>query len=188
MIKKIVASIGIVFFLGLSALPLLFSSCEKDDICIEETPKTPLLFIEFYDVENPTTPKAVNNLEVRAEAFLTDTTHVPLRFNNVTFIKIPLDVTQNSTTYYFTINAGNQNPNLVNTDKLVFTYNRSDIYISRACGFKTFFDFNVLQPIQIEEVGAEWTTPTAPGIWILSQLLTNTQVQADDEAHLNLFF
>jgi len=188
MVKKVVASIGIGCFVGLGFLTLFFSSCEKDDICTKETPKTPLLFIEFYDIDNPTTPKAVNNLEVRAERFLDDTLHVPLKFNNVTFIKIPLDVTQNSTTYYFTINAGNQNPNLVNTDKLVFTYNRSDIYISRACGFKTFFDFNVLQPIQIEEVGAEWTPPTAPGFWVLSQLLINTQVQADDEAHLNLFF
>ena len=40
-----------------------FSSCEKDDICVEGD--TPLLVIGFYDVTD-TTFKSVSNLRIRA--------------------------------------------------------------------------------------------------------------------------
>ena len=50
-------------------LSVFFSSCEKDDICDTNTPTTPKIVIEFYDVANPTTLKNVTNLGVIAPGF-----------------------------------------------------------------------------------------------------------------------
>ena len=55
MLKKIVFSaLFIVFITG----------CTKDDICTEETPKTPLLIIKFKSKVNPLLSKEVSNLTV----------------------------------------------------------------------------------------------------------------------------
>ncbi len=54
---------------GNSILLLLFlftlASCEKDDICVEGT--TPLMVIEFFDINNRETPKNVTGLRVVGE-------------------------------------------------------------------------------------------------------------------------
>jgi hypothetical protein len=45
----------------------LFSSCEKDDICDPNTPTTPRLIIDFYNIEDPTKTKNVTDLAIVGE-------------------------------------------------------------------------------------------------------------------------
>ena len=45
----------IAFLIACFAIAL--SSCERDDICAEATPVTPLLIIDFFDIENTTEAK-----------------------------------------------------------------------------------------------------------------------------------
>ena len=62
-----------------------FWSCEKDDICESGTPTTPRLIIEFYDNNNITIKKNIENLVIG-----TDTEVAVLKFNGVSKIEIPL--------------------------------------------------------------------------------------------------
>ena len=50
------------YYLSLSLIVLLISSCEKDDFCIE--PITPNMIIRFYNATNITQTKPVEDLSV----------------------------------------------------------------------------------------------------------------------------
>lgn len=182
MIKKIIAIFGILAFVGLGLMSTLLVSCEKDDVCTESMPRTPQLVIEFFDLDNPTTPKDVVDLLVIAEIFLEDENPSALFFTNENKIKIPLLVNEDSTTYLFRINSKSENPQLNRTDLVTFQYNRRDVFINRACGFKTLFDFEVFNPITIQ--GAL----PGPNPWILGQQIINVQVNPSEDAHVNFFF
>lgn len=173
--------------LGFMSAIFYLQSCEKDDICVEETPKTPFLVVRFFDETNRSIPKAVNNLELTAVEFLNLEPAVePLKFTGVTEIRIPLKVTENFTEFYAVINSGLDG--LENADKIRFQYNRSDVYISRACGFKTFFDFNVMNPLTITEIEAETGLPGISSRWLLDHNFINTTINNDNEIHLHLFY
>lgn len=173
--------------MSLIGLMFYFQSCEKDDICEENTPKTPFLVINFFDFDNRDIPKAVTNLTLVAEEFLETENHIPLSFNMVSQIKIPLKINADVTTYYMTINTGNEIETLINTDKLTFQYNRQDVYISRACGFKTYFDFDVLNPILVSEAPTSPNFPTV-NLWIKDHTFINTSINNDNEIHLHFFY
>jgi hypothetical protein len=49
----------------------LFSSCEKDDICDPNTPTTPRLIIDFYNIEDPTKTKNVTDLAIVGDGMTT---------------------------------------------------------------------------------------------------------------------
>ena len=113
----------------------MFIRCEKDDICLDGTPGTPRLIIRFFDadsVENlkPTGALLVNKVEdsidvyIRKNIFGTDS------------ISIPLDTKNNLTELKFYNYQGFENENI---DTLSFHYDRYDIYLNRACGFKGQF-------------------------------------------------
>ena len=113
----------------------MFIHCEKDDICLDGTPGTPRLIIRFFDadsVENlkPTGALLVNKVEdsidvyIRKNIFGTDS------------ISIPLNTKNNLTELKFYNYQGFENENI---DTLSFHYDRYDIYLNRACGFKGQF-------------------------------------------------
>lgn len=113
----------------------IFIRCEKDDICLDGTPGTPRLIIRFFDadsVENlkPTGALLVNKVEdsidvyIRKNIFGTDS------------ISIPLNTKNNLTELKFYNYQGFENENI---DTLSFHYDRYDIYLNRACGFKGQF-------------------------------------------------
>ena len=113
----------------------MFIRCEKDDICLDGTPGTPRLIIRFFDadsVENlkPTGALLVNKVE--------DSTDVYIRKNifGTDSISIPLDTKNNLTELKFYNYRGFENENI---DTLSFHYDRYDIYLNRACGFKGQF-------------------------------------------------
>ena len=113
----------------------MFIRCEKDDICLDGTPGTPRLIIRFFDADNvenlkPTGALLVNKVE--------DSTDVYIRKNifGTDSISIPLNTKNNITELKFYNYRGFENENI---DTLSFHYDRYDIYLNRACGFKGQF-------------------------------------------------
>ncbi|QSB25962.1 DUF6452 family protein [Flavobacterium sp. CLA17] len=174
--KKIISFL-LVFAFGLS-------SCEKDDICDPDTPTTPRLVITFYDINNSTLRKRVNNLRVTGkdqalsvvfnESALDDTKYL----TSADSIAIPLRTDTDITTYTFINNYGSTNASLVNSDEINFVYSRQNSYVSRACGFKTIFNLSAFQR----------TDPTGDGVWMQDIFIINPNIELENETHIKVFF
>lgn len=176
--KKIIIPllIGITFVLG----------CERDDLCPEDTPTTPRLVIDFKDVANADNSKNVFNFRVEdandSESVLSD-------YNNVTTnqVILPLKTTEDSTKFALYKDFGevddNGTPNdetddiqLVNRDVITIAYAREDVYVSRACGYKTIFK-NVT--ITIENDSDNW-------LQIIDAINDITIIENETETHFNI--
>ena len=145
--------------------------CDRVDICSEAQQVTPRLIIEFYDINEPETLKAVPDLAIFSSG--EDT----LLLGTIDRIEIPLRTSQESTRYSFVRLATNEE--FVNIDEVNFTYITQDVYVNRACGFKTeFIDF---QAIRIIEQNQE-------NNWLRSLTVQQTLINNDqEEAHLFIF-
>ena len=122
-------------------------SCEKDDICIESEIGTPRIILSFYDKTNKTLKKPVENLLIKGieredtlDIFSGDSIAIPLR-NNLNFSK-----------YEFILNSGGENSN---NDTIQFEYSRYDLYINRACGFKSNYILND-PPAKLFNIDSPW--------------------------------
>jgi Family of unknown function (DUF6452) len=151
-----------------------FWSCEKDDICTEGTPTTPNLVIEFYDAANPENLKTVANLGVVASGFSTG-----LSYNGVSKIKVPLRTNQDITTLQFIQNGSDTDTANDNSDILTFNYTRTDVFISRACGYKTVFQLLDNNPV---------LTDGDASLWISSLNVTQSNIQNENETHIKIYF
>ena len=126
-----------------------FWGCTRDDICPDDTQTTPLLVIKFMDISNPSQVKAVENLRITL-ANTSQTEVVIVRTD--TLFKIPLNPVVTSVDYNFTKGYESTEPN---TDAFNITYQRgADIYINRACGFRT--SFTDIDPTIQPEGSANW--------------------------------
>ncbi|WP_313807305.1 DUF6452 family protein [Flavobacterium sp.] len=163
-----------------------FWSCEKDDICAEGTPTTPNVVIEFYDAANPTTLKNVTNLKVIANGMgegiifnpSASTEEQKYLFNGSKLF-LPLKTTADNTVYNFIYNSGAANPADTNTDVLSYDYARQDVFISRACGFKTVFQLNDSNPV---------LTDGDASLWIQSITVSQPNIQNENETHIKIYF
>lgn len=163
--KKIIALV----FISLS-----FFSCEKDDICTEAT--TPRIVMEFYDISNPANLKNVVNLKIIAEGQATELG----TYNGVSKIYLPLKVTDDVTKYSLKLN--NTSDINANEDKLEFNYTRQNVYVSRACGYKTIFKLN-------DSNGTLLTDNTTPdGFWIQNLVISNSNIINENETHIKIYF
>lgn len=164
-----------------------FSSCEKDDICDANTPTTPRLVIEFYDITNPSVLKNVTNLKVIGEGMTEGIVFNPSATGdsqylvNGSSISIPLKTDADTTTYSFILNSGNPNPILIDTDKVTFNYTRNDVFVSRACGFKTLFVFD---PTNATVHTAE---PNTKLKWMYISV-EKSNIANENETHIKVFF
>ncbi|WP_347051713.1 DUF6452 family protein [Flavobacterium olei] len=178
--KKII-SILLLFTFGLS-------SCEKDDICDPNTPTTPRLVITFYDISNPAKTRNVSNLMVIGEGMkegivfneslpVTDS----LRYvTSGSSVMLPLKVTDSTVTYKFVNNSLSEIPTAITTDVITFNYTPQNVYVSRACGFKTIFQLNV-DPFVI-------TNPDGSTAWMTQVNLQNPNIESEDETHIKVYF
>lgn len=173
----------IISFLLLFAFGL--SGCEKDDICDANTPTTPRLIITFYDINNSTVRKKVTNLKVigldQKEGIIFNKSAIDEAkyLTSSDSIAIPLRTDANTTTYDFILNSGNANAALVNTDRITFDYTHQEVYVSRACGFKsTFSGLTFLRTDQ----------PNADGLWMQDIFILKTNIEYENETHLKVFF
>lgn len=165
-------------YLLLLVVAFSFSGCEKDDICDATTATTPRLVIDFYDV-NVTTPtlKTVTNLGIVAPGLSTG-----ISYNGVSRVYIPLKTTEDSTTMYFIQNGSDGDTTNDNTDILTFNYTRNNIYVSRACGYKTLFNLNTTNPIL-------QTEPATPdGAWIQNIVILKPNLETENEVHVQIYF
>jgi hypothetical protein len=153
----------------------LFWSCEKDDICEDGTPTTPRMIIEFYDNLNPTVKKTVTNLGIVADGMTTG-----ILYNGVSKIEIPLQTTTDSTKYGFIFDSQNIDLSLRNEDKIDINYTRNDVFISRACGYKTVFKIldnpnGIIKTIDTDN-------------WIKEIVIQQYNILNEDEVHVKIFF
>jgi hypothetical protein len=162
-------------FLILLVLSVTFSSCEKDDICDAATETTPKLIIEFYDILNPTVLKKVTNLAVKEVG----STSV-LSFNSESEIQLPLKTNEDITKYSLILNS--TDVTIDNEDFLQFNYTRQNIFVSRACGYKTIF---TLDPTTAY-IKTETSTPD--GYWIRNITVETSNITTENETHIKIYF
>lgn len=155
---------------------MAFSSCEKDDICDEATGTTPRLIINFYDFTNPTLAKTVTNLAIIKNG---DTEPYAV-YNGVSKIQVPLDIAADTSQYQFILNYGNANTALVDPDNLQFNYTRENVYVSRACGYKTIFMLDATTPF------VHTDAPGDDGLWMRNITLIQPDINSENETHLNI--
>lgn len=157
----------------LSLFSIGFSSCEKDDICAADTPTTPQLVIEFFN-EVTNASLSVSKLKI-----IDTETSNQLGVYNEAKIKIPLKTDVDITKYSFTINSGSTIVGAENTDKLEFNYSRNNIFISRACGFKTNFILNNPSILVKESL--------VTSEWIKKIIITKSNILNENETHIKIF-
>jgi hypothetical protein len=162
-------------FLFICLLTVTFSSCEKDDICDANTATTPKLIIEFYDILNTTVKKNVTNLAVKEI-----NTTTSLVFNETSKIKIPLKTNVDLTKFSFILNS--TDTTIDNEDFLQFNYSRQNLFVSRACGFKTNFTLNPTTPF----IKTETSIPD--GYWIQNVVIATSNITTENEIHIKIYF
>ena len=165
-----------------------FSACEKDDICDADTPTTPRLVISFFDINTPELAKNVTNLKVIGEGmsegiiFSSSATGDAQYRTNANTVSIPLNPSTDTCTFSFILNDGNSNTAVINEDKLQFNYTRSQVFVSRACGFKTLFQLDTQNPV-VKTDGSN-----GDGIWMQVHTIENANIEYENETHIKVFF
>lgn len=176
---------------------ICYFSCERDDICPESTATTPRLIIDLYDNDNPDDQEYVYDLVVIGideefnlpdpldaynEYILSD-----YNFSDVNSIVLPLKTDENTTQYTLiseaTINDNGTDDDLTddyiegNYDTITINYSREEVYVSKACGYKTIFT-NVTLNLDSSDIDP----------WILSRQPVNNNQSVEDEttAHFTI--
>ena len=153
------------YYLFLSLIALLISSCEKDDFCIE--PITPNMIIRFYNATNITETKAVTDLTVNPNDL--DSIYINVSIDSIV---IPLDVTSNQIIYNFSSGT--------NVDILTIDYEIEEVFVSRSCGFKAIFN-NVTVT---SDVSNDWIIGLTE---TLENTITIPTIDDESAAHIQIF-
>jgi hypothetical protein len=178
--KKIIAFLMILGFAS--------SSCEPDDICDPATPTTPRMLIQFYDISNASVQKNVTNLKVIGDGMTEGVILTPTGVGDAKYITsgnsilLPLKTDGEVVKYKFIQNYGNKNTLLVNEDVLEFNYTHENVYVSRACGFKTIFNLNVANPFTLTD------SATADGMWMEYVAVSQNNITYEDETIIKILF
>ncbi|OAB78257.1 DUF6452 family protein [Cochleicola gelatinilyticus] len=152
-----------------SLITLFFYGCSRDDICSGETLTTPKLIIVFKNVLNPLEASSVVGLSIEAD--FTTTGGVVLETTTSDSIAIPLRTNALETQFRFIQNTGATNEN---TDIVTFNYITNELYVNRACGFKTNYD-------NLEGVVTDDETN-----WIQNLTIEKQLVEDEQETHITI--
>jgi len=145
-----------------------YAGCTVDDICSEETPTTPRVVISFADNRIADLGKPLEHLKVRSIEYDTLVWDAP-----ADTIMIPLSTEENSVSYAFTI----QKNNIEYTNIFKFDYQREEVYVNRACGYKMFFN-----ELEAYDTSNEDNHP----IWAKNITVLNPTVQDEKESHITI--
>lgn len=159
-------------------------NCEKDDLCPRTIPTTSRVVIEFYDIDEPNVLKDVTNLKIQEvdsdEAIIANpnTTDAAKYLFNTNKVLIPLKTNALESNFNFTLNSGatTQSTNLV-----TFSYAKEDIYISRACGYKT--NFNITNQTDLTELASGTNN-----FWIKFYEVIQPSIENENETHVKIYF
>ena len=144
---------------------ILIVGCEPDDICIEGSTGTSELIIIFHDFDNPDSRKEIQNLNVVGSVNQND--FESLFFTTIDSITLPLRKFSSSTNYKFVLN---DDDNMI-VDELTIFYTPNDIFINRACGFKTIF----------EELNVSYSNN-----WIKNIVILNNTLSDNNNANIKI--
>ncbi|KAA5823631.1 hypothetical protein FPF71_13095 [Algibacter amylolyticus] len=163
-------------------------SCERDDICPDSTPTTPRLIIDFIDATDSDIFLNVSDLVVigvENDEFL-DEYLEDYVFTNTDNVILPLKTTDNTTEYILVSDAevnDNDTPDDDtddfidgNYDKIIINYSREEVYVSRACGYKTIFKNVTLTIVEDDD---NWMISRQP-------LTDNQSVEDETTTHFNI--
>lgn len=158
-------------------------SCERDDICPESTPTTPRLVMDFVDLLNTDISKSVNDFRV---ADADDDTRFLAETVDASNVILPLKTTADMTQFILykdyeiddngTPDDDTDDIQLGNPDVITIEYVREEIYVSRACGYKTIFK-NV--QVSVETDVENW-------IQFIQPLNDNQSIEDEATTHFNL--
>lgn len=164
-----------IFLCSIMLFAVSLSSCEKDDLCDPNLSVTPRLIITFKDITDLNESKTVDELQVREIGF---TQFAPLDSNGTTFltdvdsIAIPLRTDRMMTNYEFFKNDEDG----LNIDSVDFNYILEEIYINRACGFKTVYN----------QLGALRLPETTGNEWIADIQVITPDVTSNNDIHIEI--
>jgi hypothetical protein len=148
---------------------LIFQACEKDDICIEGTPGTPRMVVRFLDQENPSTFKALSNIQIQGVG-----KENVYSSQNIDSIALPLDLGKGFTRYAFILPSSTATNTVADT--LEFNYSRKDRYLNRACGIISEL---ILAPTAVIPINSpQWFQ----GYTVILDTLSN-----ENQAHLAIY-
>lgn len=171
----------IILFVFIIATFGLFLSCEKDDICSESTPTTPMVVVDFYEYLNPSVQKSFLYLEI-IEIENPDTI---LEYESSNQIKLPLRTDSEISRYIFRLYYKNINQTLTNEDIVEIRYTKDDIYISRACGYKSNFTLSDSEPLN---PNPKITDDANDEFWIKEIIVRQPVITNENETHLDILF
>ena len=131
-------------------------SCQ-DEFCLEET--TPDMFVGFYN--------NANTSEFKEAELIIWANEKDTLFNGIVSdsIRLPLDTQNNSVVYHLSINDA--------VEDLTLTYTTEDIFVSKACGFKSVFN--------------NFSSTTTQNNWILNNSTTVTNLTNENQVHVKIF-
>ncbi|MHA7059365.1 DUF6452 family protein [Aquimarina sp. M1] len=152
----------------------LSSSCQRDDICAEDTSTTPFLIIKFIDDQTVSDIKRPNELQVRAIGF---ESIIDFTAANQDSILIPLRTNATLTDFEFTIDSDVDDGGTPNTDTLSFQYTPVEEYVSSACGFRASY----------EGLGFTLVQEENDGNWIKRITIEEDNVTDETAAHVFIF-
>lgn len=161
-----------------------YLSCEKDDICAEDTQTTAGVVVEFYNKDNQTILRNVDDLVVIAEG-MTDSLSLNdagAKILSTSKIILPLRTNQDVTAYQL-IYRSRATDGSRNSDVLTFNYLRNETYVSRACGYKTTFGLELPSPVL--NMLTEGTDGTR---WTNTINVENTGIENENETHVKIYF
>lgn len=143
-------------------------SCERDDLCPASTQTTARLVIEAFDVSLPDDSKNIFGLRIEGlddegnGIGVLETYDVVTSSELVLPLRTDSDVTRYKLHQRYSINDNGtpDNPDddfeEGNEDIITITYITEDVFVSRACGFKTVFN-NVQIRIDVDDIDDdEW--------------------------------
>jgi len=154
---------------------LVLPGCSRDDICDPNEPTTPLLIITFKDFLNRDEAKQVSGLSIvgdyNPEAQIISGTATDS-------IAIPLRTAVDNTQYQF-IKASTETSTEI-IDVYLANYEREDVYINRACSFKTIFN-----NLAFSENVTDSDNDNAS--WILDVEVNQTNVIDENQSHITIY-
>ncbi|MCB4808277.1 DUF6452 family protein [Tamlana sp. 62-3] len=174
-----------IFFIIL--IVALAISCEKDDICAEDTSTTPRLVIDLYDASSPEDLEYAYDILIYGIGSGADSVLTDYEIADVNQLVLPLKTDESPTQFVLISDAylddnGTEDDDSddfydgSNRDTITVGYVLSEEYVSRACGYRTIYT-NITLTIESDDDN-----------WLLSRTpLTDDQIIDDeDEAHFSI--
>ena len=151
------------YILALATL-LVYSSCEKDDVCVEND--SVYVNLVFYDVEDGSTAKSVSGFSL-----LDLNGDIVRNYDNTTVASIALVLPTSQSSYDLILQKRTEVDGLTinSNDTLNFSYTSKATYVSRACGYiRTYTDLSI----------------DSTSNWISGVIVNTPEINSNNEEHV----